>query len=452
MRMSTMLSRGGLLALAGVVLMTTPALAGGYDTPILYSARHLGMGGTAIGYVNDASAPFHNPAGISHTPGFSLLVDAGLLMGTLKGNPFSNLRPTDSRDSIEAEPIMAPPFMLGLSARPFKTLMGDNDFLAIGLGAYPVASGKAVYHYESMTGTTQQDITDLMFLEVSPVISLHIPESLKGPGLHHLSLAVGYRFTYASLKRSQGNLGDPHILDASVTAFDMTGFRLGLQYAPIPEFSLGIVYRNRLTMALEGEGGTATMQELVSASTELTLPSKLGVGFRVNGGPVSLAADVEYSFQSENEGKPLVGRVAGDDSDTELTNIAQWQDAITARVGLEGRFLDGWAVRAGYIFDEQAGNRKYATAFGTPPAPTHSATAGFGYDAGDWAINVAYAYRTGSIDITEGDVLVGTQSQKPYENPDGEPLAEYCAACGMPGEYSIELHGIYVDFSYDLPF
>ena len=43
------------------------AQAGGYDTPMLYSARHMGVGGAAAGYVNDPSALYHNPAGLAHT-------------------------------------------------------------------------------------------------------------------------------------------------------------------------------------------------------------------------------------------------------------------------------------------------------------------------------------------------------------------------------------------------
>ena len=49
----------------GLLLWTPAAWAGGYDTPMLYSARHMGMGGTAISGVNDASALFHNPAGMA---------------------------------------------------------------------------------------------------------------------------------------------------------------------------------------------------------------------------------------------------------------------------------------------------------------------------------------------------------------------------------------------------
>src|SRR5688572_4305347 len=57
------------------LLYPAAARAGGYDTPMLYSARHIGMGGTAIGYVSDPSALFHNPAGLAQTGRFSVLGD-----------------------------------------------------------------------------------------------------------------------------------------------------------------------------------------------------------------------------------------------------------------------------------------------------------------------------------------------------------------------------------------
>ena len=41
-----------LLSAALPALLPAAARAGGYDTPMLYSARHMGMGGTAIGFVS----------------------------------------------------------------------------------------------------------------------------------------------------------------------------------------------------------------------------------------------------------------------------------------------------------------------------------------------------------------------------------------------------------------
>src|SRR5689334_16096925 len=116
-------------ALAASVVIVTPAVhAAGYDTPILYSARHQGMGGTAIGYVDDPSATFHNPAGLSGVKGLSLLLDLSLILGEVEASP------DRGATSITSEPVLAPFFLAAAAARV-------HDWVTIGVGFFPVASG-----------------------------------------------------------------------------------------------------------------------------------------------------------------------------------------------------------------------------------------------------------------------------------------------------------------------
>jgi hypothetical protein len=128
----------GLVALAGalaLVLVAPVARAAGYDTPILYSARHQGMGGTAIAYVDDPSATFHNPAGLAGVEGLSLLGDLSLILGTVQSTPERGV------ESVESEPGLAPFFMVAAAVRP-------HEWFTLGLGFFPVASGGAEYRYE----------------------------------------------------------------------------------------------------------------------------------------------------------------------------------------------------------------------------------------------------------------------------------------------------------------
>src|SRR5437868_4472495 len=74
-------------AALAVALSAGQALAAGFDTPILYSARHQGMGGTAIGAVDDPSAGFHNPAGLQGVHGLGLLGDFSLILGRVRSTP-----------------------------------------------------------------------------------------------------------------------------------------------------------------------------------------------------------------------------------------------------------------------------------------------------------------------------------------------------------------------------
>src|SRR5688572_6821013 len=115
---------------AGAVLLWAWAPevhAGGYDTPMLYTARHLGMGGAAVGYVDDPSALFHNPAGLGHTGRLSLMGDFSLLVGTIHGSPEDG-----PGENQESNTTVAPFFLVGGSVRIL-------DWLSAGLAVYPVA-------------------------------------------------------------------------------------------------------------------------------------------------------------------------------------------------------------------------------------------------------------------------------------------------------------------------
>jgi len=113
----------GLLGLGALgILLSAPrvARAGGYDTPMLYSALHMGMGGSAIGYVKDPSALFHNPAGLGHVERAEVIGDFSLLLGGIHASPGAAPAGRD----VDSETTVAPFFLLGGAYRlhPMLTL------------------------------------------------------------------------------------------------------------------------------------------------------------------------------------------------------------------------------------------------------------------------------------------------------------------------------------------
>lgn len=412
------------LALAATcLLVASPAAvhAGGYDTPILYTARHMGMGGTAIGGVDDPSAIFHNPAGMAGVDGLGLLADISFLTGTLRSTGgYANT----ARATNESEPIVAPLFMLAGAYR-----LADD--LHVGLAVYPVASGAAEYRTE-FVGLPVIDKTRLVFFEVSPAASYVLPGG-------DVSLGLGYRVTYATLERLQGFEDDPNILNFEVTGLNYAGIRAGIQWRPSNAASLGIVYRHRIDVDLEADNGLA-VANVRNARTTLTLPSKLGFGGRWDLGPLGFAADIELGFNSQNETSTISGdnadgvEVDGKPKREAVDNVFQWHDSITARLGIEYHVAPAWPVRVGYVFDGQVTNRAYPSAFGTPPAPSHSMTMGGGYEGDGWQVNLALARRTVSTTVAEDEI-----GQDPP-----------CAFCAPAGEFELELYGVYVDYSIEL--
>jgi long-subunit fatty acid transport protein len=413
----------GLGAALVVALGSATAGAAGFDTPILYSARHQAMGGTAIAYVDDPSAGFHNPAGLQGVDGLSFLADFSLILGKVRATPATN---ADGDPNLESKLVKAPFFLLGGAYRA-------KPWLTLGLAGFPVASGGAEYEYD-VKGTHNIDKTEIVFFEVTPMLSLNVPKDRFVPG--RLAFGAGYRASIVSFVRQKGPQAHPTFLDLDLSGTNFSGFRIGAQYQPIEPLKLGVVFRNKVVVTAEADDATVLLLKARDVSLDFTLPAKLGFGARADAGPFGVATDVELAFQSQNRRPPLKGTLEGDTEPAQVPNVFDWQDGVTWRLGFEYRLGHGPMVplRVGYIFDSKVTNQAYPSAFGTPPAPTRTFTAGAGFVQEHWQVNLAVSRRFGQTRIFEEQL--DTKS---------------CRFCGYAGPYEITMTGLYLDASIDLP-
>jgi long-chain fatty acid transport protein len=413
--------------LAATALLPAAARAGGYDTPMLYSARHMGMGGTAIGSVDDPSALFHNPAGLAQTEHLSLTADFSLLLAHVHASP-SGLAP-----DVDSKQTVAPLFLLGAGYRL-------TPWMAVGLGVFPIASAGATYSYP-VGMTTVENRTRLVFLEATPAVAFNLPGRVR--------LGAGYRVTYVSLERYLGVPADPSMmpgLDFSMSGINWAGFRVGAQWSATNWLQVGAVYRHRISTRITNDHGTAILP-FGAIDTTFVLPAKLGGGARADFGPVGVAVDGEYLFNSQNHGYALEGTTLATAQSpmpmmVQAPNVFDWKNEITVRSGVEYRLLrtpeverGRLALRLGYVFDGTTTNPHYPSAFGTPPGPTHVFTAGAGWRARRWQLNAAFARRQGSGNVTEADV---SSAPKP---------CQFCSAAGKD-PYRIGINGFYLDLGY----
>lgn len=401
------------------VTSTRAALGAGFDTPILYTARHQAMGGTAISSVNDASAGFHNPAGLQGVRGLGLIADFSLILGKVQASPTAS-------DNLESRTVVAPFFLLGAAYRV-------RPWLTLGLAGFPVASGGAEYRYPvgRTTPVSWIDKTDIVFFEVTPMLSLNLPRDRFVPG--KLAFGAGYRFDYVTFTRERGEPEQLQYLNLHMKGTAFTGVRLGLQYQPIDALKLGVVFRNKVVVATHADSAKVLTAEATDASLDFILPAKLGFGLRSDIGRLGLATDVELAFQSQNRRPPLAGTLMG--KKAEVPNVFDWRDGVTLRLGAEYRVGVGerFPLRVGYIFDSRVSNPAYPSAFGTPPAATRTFTAGAGYVQETWQVNLALSRRFGSTRVSSTE------------------LGNGCQFCGFAGDYSLGMTGLYVDASVDLP-
>lgn len=396
--------------------LSRAAAGAGYDTPILYTARHQGMGGTAIARVEDPSATFHNPAGLAGVSGVALIGDLSLLLGRIHG------RPERSVGDLDSEPVVAPFFLLGAGYRA-------HEWVSAGVGFFPIASGGAEYRYE-LAGNPFVDSTQILFLEVTPAITLDVPEDAWIPG--RLAIGAGYRIDTVRFERKKGDPDDPRVLALDMSGTSFAGFRAGAQYRPIETVGIGVVFRNRVDVTARADEVSVFTQTARDAQLDFVLPAKLGLGIDLTFGRFRTAADLEYALQSQNDRVTLEGTLGG--QAVSVPNVFDWRDGVTARVGVEHRFGRGvrYPLRLGYALDTTVTTPEYPTAFGTPPSATHSLSGGAGLDAGTWQVNAAFVHRFGSTRVEEADLGAG------------------CAFCGFAGRYSIVMNGLYLDASVDL--
>lgn len=413
--------RASALTLA-LCLASGGAGAAGFDTPILYTARHQGMGGAAISYVDDPSAAFHNPAGLQGVNGLAFLGDLSLLLAHVTGSPASSA----SASGIQSQLTVAPLF---LAAAAYRV----QPWLSLGLGIFPTASGGADYEYAVPDSEVYQvNATRIVFYELTPLLSLNVPRDTLLPG--RLSFGVGYRATLATFERQQGERENPRGLDLDLSGSNFKGFRAGMQYRAGELFSLGVVYRNKVRVTTQADEGTVLGMPATDVELPFILPAQFGAGIRSDYDRLGVAFDAVYTFQSQNDRTLLTGSVGGNAAS--IPNVFAWRDAFTLRFGFEFRLgpAEELPIRVGYVYDETVSNRTYPSAFATPPTPTRTFTLGGGYDTGSWEINLALALRGGSTEIDASELA---------------PPAS-CPTCGFSGEYAITTTGLYLDFSTDI--
>jgi long-chain fatty acid transport protein len=407
--------------LAGL-LATGSAYAAGYDVPILYTARHQGMGGTAIAFVDDPSAALHNPAGLQGVRGLSFLGNGTVLLAHFTGSPAAPA----SASGIQSDLAIAPYFMGAVAYRA-------APWLSLGAAVFSSASGGADYRYPVPDSLVyQQSRFALLAYELTPLLSLNVPKDAVLPG--ELSVGVGYRVTLVSLARQEGELDGARSLDVDMRATDGMGFRAGLQYRASPLFSIGVVYRNRIEATTHADDATVLGLPATDAELPFVLPAQVGGGLRSDYNRVGVAFDAVYTLQSQNERGDLSSVLGG--MPVVIPNPFEWRDAFTLRFGFEFRLgpAEELPIRFGYMYDERVTSRAFPSPFAAPPSPTRTFTLGGGYVVDSWELNVALAIASASTEVRVTDLA-----------PPGA-----CPGCGFAGDYGGGATGLYLDFSTDI--
>ncbi|PRY14862.1 long-chain fatty acid transport protein [Pontibacter ummariensis] len=373
-----------ILALLGGTLLSASAMAGGYQVN-LASQRQIGMGHTGTGIVAGTSSIFFNPGAMSFLRENGVTIGASAIVSKIAYRSTEFTSATANTDN----PI----------GTPFEVyaVYGITEKLKAGLGVY-TPFGSTVNWGDEWNGRFGLTQLSLEAAFIQPTLSYQISDKVGvGAGLVIATGGVNLQ-RQLPLQGPDGTEPGVELDGGANTGF---GFNAGIYFQPTEAFSIGIDYRSRIDLQVEGgevsfsdlpSSASALFQPGTEFSAELPLPSTLtvGVGYRPND-RVTLAVDVSRVGWSAYEKlrfdytKPVGGRLFSE-------NARNYDDAYIYRIGGEYKSSDALTLRAGVYYDTTPVNNGYLTPE-TPDANALGLSAGLTYHlSDDFSVDASFLY------------------------------------------------------------
>jgi len=381
-----------MLALSAVVILGLSPLAHSAGFLIYeHGAAAMAMGGAFVGLANDASAIWHNPAGIAFLKGTQISLGTTLIRPDASVNLPNWPDPTYQTVDQEAQWFYPSTFYLTYALTD-KIVGGFGFFSPYGLGTqwdedYPLK-------YISVSN-------DMKTFFFNPTLAYLVTDNF--------SIAVGVSYIYSTLDFEQVQLLEvvpgiyvfdaPATLDASGSAW---GFNAGALYRG-ENYSIGFNWRGGFEIEYEGDIDLDLSQVVLSpvpslsgtASTAFKFPHIFGIGAALNlTENLILTADVHYVLWSTFDEFEVEIDISGIEAllpggIPPLVAEEKWEDSFTVRAGLEYKVSEALALRGGFLYDQTPQPVETMDPV-LPDADRYAFTAGFGYRSGGFFVDAAY--------------------------------------------------------------
>ncbi|QTF92428.1 outer membrane protein transport protein [Halomonas sp. BM-2019] len=441
--MKNKLNRLSLAVAIAAAAFASQAQAGGYQiNEQSVSGQGYGHAGRSSN-VNDATIVFGNPAGMS------FLDRAQVTAGGTYLNVNSDISNTRSNSSIDgaAAGLGVPPGAVQVPTGPISgTNDGDmvpgslipfafyahpvNERLAFGFGVYVPFGSKTDYE-DTFEGRNFGNYTELRVLSAQPTVSYRFNDQW----------SVGVGVTYNRVDGELATkipgvlLGRPGGPDGEVRVEgddEALGYNLGVMYQPIPETTLGLTYRSKVSYTLEGQsrasGGAEALIPNQDASLELTTPET--VNFSITQqmtDDLKLMFGASWARWSRFEEIRIDGSISPDPITQETQN---YSNAWAYSVGGEYQLNPQVVLRAGVTIDNTPTNDTFRSVR-IPSDDRRIFSIGAGWSpTEDLTLDLAYSY------LTER----GTRIDR--ERTLGPTQLEYAA------DYKNEAHGFGAQLTY----
>jgi len=369
-----------------------PVQAGGFMIGEM-ATRSSGMGSAFTAVADDASAAWHNPAGVVFTEGTQLMLGGDALI--VSGSSYASNSSTKGAGGVPITNAVDGISKTFYIPHTYYTYMSESSDLGASI------SVNAPFGLESDWPTTSSFNTKntysrIQMLMINPSVAFKLSENF--------SMAVGFDYAYVKNVDLNNTLQD---LNGNG---DGWGGNASLLYKT-EAFSLGVNYRSKITVAIDGVArAKSTLAALGGTTstgiTKLTFPDQLNVGlaFKVSD-TLLLSADVDwvnwktYDTIDINYGSAayrtalsaLQGLVSA--PVTGSTHLPQnWKATTAFRIGSEWAYRSDMRFRFGYVYDPTP----VTDVDFSPSVPDNDKqvfSLGYGYDLNEHAtLDVAYAY------------------------------------------------------------
>lgn len=346
-------------------LMPLISLAGGYQVN-LQGNKQTGMGHLGTSFYLGASSAYFNPAmmGLDSNK-LSFEVGGSAIFGSVS---YQN-QETGISESTD-NPVGTPFYFYGT----YKI----NEKLSAGLGVY-TPFGNSVKWGDDWSGKNLIQDISLQAIYIQPTLSYNISDKLSfGAGLTYV---LGSFDINRAVPAPIGNNNSSN-LQGDETGI---GFNTGIYFKATEKLSLGLTYRSQVDIELENGDIDFTVDPALASSfpdgkfaATLPLPATttLGLAYRVSD---KLLLSVEGSFVEWSAYKSLDFDFENNTASLEDSeNPRNYDDAIIVRIGGEYLVQEGFALRAGFYYDQSPITDEYFNPE-TPNSDNLGFTAGFSY-------------------------------------------------------------------------
>ena len=392
-------SIGMIAAVALMIFTFSPSAQGSGFLIYEHGAVAMAMGGAFVGLANDATAIFHNPAGIAFLEGTQVSAGVTLIFpnSTLSMPDIDLVNPAYAETYDQVSQVFYPPTFYITHKFSDKIVAGFGFFAPYGLGTEWPNPTTFPLRYIS----TKANMQTLMF---NPTIAYKFNDNLSvGVGVSYIYSSLDLDLTYLlDLTAIPPPVGPLGYYDVPITVENTTGtawaVNAGVLYKG-EKFSLGFNWRGGFTIDYDGDldldmsNVPIPLPENGTVVAPFSFPHVLGIGAAFNlSDQLILTADVHYVLWSAFDVIVVEATVPGLPISLDFPPIDEnFEDSFLFRVGMQYQMNENFALRGGFLYDQTPQPVESMDTM-LPDSDRWALTAGFGYNIGKVAIDVAYQF------------------------------------------------------------